>query len=67
MFVIFERKLAVEDPNAAHGLKLSIEDYPFANDGLILWDAIKEWATEYVNHYYPNPSVVSSDDELKAW
>lgn len=67
VFVIFERKLAVEDPNAAHGLKLSIEDYPFANDGLILWDAIKEWATEYVNHYYPNPSVVSSDDELKAW
>uniref|UniRef100_A0A9I9D8L2 Lipoxygenase n=1 Tax=Cucumis melo TaxID=3656 RepID=A0A9I9D8L2_CUCME len=64
---LIHRGLAVEDPHAAHGLKLSIEDYPFANDGLILWDAIKEWATEYVNHYYPNPSVVNSDDELQAW
>lgn len=59
--------MAVEDPNAAHGVKLSIEDYPFANDGLILWDAIKEWATEYVNHYYPDPGVVKSDKELQAW
>ncbi|XP_038900841.1 linoleate 13S-lipoxygenase 2-1, chloroplastic-like [Benincasa hispida] len=64
---LIHRGLAVEDPNAAHGLKLSIEDYPFANDGLILWDAIKDWATEYVNHYYPNASVVNSDDELQAW
>lgn len=61
------RGLAVEDPNAPHGLKLAIEDYPFANDGLILWDAIKEWATEYVNYYYPDPSLVKADEELQAW
>lgn len=64
---LIHRGLAVEDPNAPHGLKLSIEDYPYANDGLILWDAIKEWAMEYVNHYYPDPSVVKSDEELQAW
>ncbi|XP_038901392.1 linoleate 13S-lipoxygenase 2-1, chloroplastic-like [Benincasa hispida] len=64
---LINRGMAVEDPNAPHGLKLAIEDYPFANDGLILWDAIKEWATEYVNFYYPDPSLVKSDEELQAW
>lgn len=59
--------MAVEDPNAPHGLKLTIEDYPFANDGLLIWDALKQWITEYVNHYYPNPSVIESDKELQAW
>lgn len=64
---LIHRGLAVEDPNAPHGLKLAIEDYPFANDGLILWDAIKEWATEYVNYYYPDPNLVKLDEELQAW
>ena len=59
--------MAVEDPTAEHGLRLTIEDYPFANDGLILWDAIKQWVNDYVNHYYPEPSLVQSDRELQAW
>ncbi|KAJ9555750.1 hypothetical protein OSB04_010364 [Centaurea solstitialis] len=59
--------MAVEDPTAPHGLKLTIEDYPFANDGLLIWDAIKEWATTYVNHYYPQASLIESDVELNAW
>ncbi|KAH7515686.1 hypothetical protein FEM48_Zijuj10G0052900 [Ziziphus jujuba var. spinosa] len=46
------RGLAVEDPIAPHGLKLPIEDYPFAHDGLILWDSIKQWVLNYFNHYY---------------
>ncbi|KAK7333912.1 hypothetical protein VNO80_30693 [Phaseolus coccineus] len=64
---LISRGMAVADPNAPHGLKLTIEDYPFANDGLLVWDAIKEWVTEYVNHYYPSPSTVESDQELQAW
>ena len=59
--------MAVEDPTAEHGLRLTIKDYPFANDGLILWDAIKQWVNDYVNHYYPEPSLVQSDRELQAW
>ncbi len=59
--------MAVEDPNAPHGLKLTIEDYPFANDGLLLWDSIKEWVSDYVNHYYPHPGLVELDRELQAW
>ncbi|XP_039158722.1 linoleate 13S-lipoxygenase 2-1, chloroplastic [Eucalyptus grandis] len=64
---LISRGLAVEDPTAPHGLKLAIEDYPFANDGLLLWDAIKEWVTDYVNHYYPDPSHIASDKELQSW
>ncbi|GLT78832.1 hypothetical protein SLA2020_503560 [Shorea laevis] len=61
------RGMAVEDPTAPHGLRLAIKDYPFANDGLLLWDAIKEWVTDYVNHYFPNAELVESDQELQSW
>ncbi|KAL4612097.1 hypothetical protein ACB092_08G174000 [Castanea dentata] len=64
---LISRGMAVEDPKAPHGLKLSIEDYPFANDGLLLWDAIKDWVSDYVNHYYPKASLITSDQELQAW
>ena len=59
--------MAVEDPTAEHGLGLTIEDYPFASDGLILWDAIKQWVSDYVNYYYLEPSLVQSDGELQVW
>ncbi|KAL3645097.1 hypothetical protein CASFOL_010277 [Castilleja foliolosa] len=64
---LISRGMAVEDPSAPHGLKLTIEDYPYATDGLLLWDAIKQWVTDYVNVYYPEASLVQSDDELQAW
>ncbi|XP_010537560.1 PREDICTED: lipoxygenase 2, chloroplastic [Tarenaya hassleriana] len=64
---LIRRGLAVEDETAEHGLRLAIQDYPFANDGLILWDAIKEWVTEYVNHYYPDAATIQSDEELQGW
>uniref|UniRef100_A0A5B6ZC57 Lipoxygenase n=1 Tax=Davidia involucrata TaxID=16924 RepID=A0A5B6ZC57_DAVIN len=64
---LISRGMAVEDPTAPHGVKLTIEDYPFANDGLLLWDAIKQWVTDYVSHYYPSASAVESDKELQAW
>ncbi|KAI6669508.1 hypothetical protein NL676_004393 [Syzygium grande] len=64
---LISRGLAVEDPTAPHGLKLAIEDYPFANDGLLLWATIKEWVADYVSHYYPDPSCIVSDQELQSW
>ncbi|XP_061361393.1 linoleate 13S-lipoxygenase 2-1, chloroplastic-like [Gastrolobium bilobum] len=64
---LINRGMAVEDPNSPHGLKLTIEDYPYATDGLMLWDALKGWITEYVNHYYSGSSLVESDQEIQAW
>ncbi|CAA6661597.1 unnamed protein product [Spirodela intermedia] len=54
---LIKRGMAVEDPTASSGLKLTIEDYPFAADGLLIWTAIKQWVEDYVGHYYPDPSV----------
>ncbi|KAE8716970.1 Lipoxygenase isoform 2 [Hibiscus syriacus] len=37
---LISREMADEDPNASHGLRLPINDYPFANDGFLIWDAL---------------------------
>ena len=65
--LLFGRGMAVEDPFQPHGLKLTIQDYPFANDGLLIWDALKSWVTDYITHYYPHPSLIQSDHELQSW
>lgn len=59
--------MAVEDPTAEHGLRLTVDDYPFANDGLLIWSAIKQWVEDYVSHYYPDPSHITDDYELQRW
>ncbi|CAN1753287.1 Linoleate 13S-lipoxygenase 2-1, chloroplastic, partial [Linum perenne] len=59
--------MAVEDPSAPHSLKLTIDDYPYANDGLVLWEALKQWVTDYVNRYYPDQTLLASDTELQSW
>ncbi|KAG5628603.1 hypothetical protein H5410_000320, partial [Solanum commersonii] len=38
---------------------------PFANDGLVLWDILKQWVTNYVNHYYPQTNLIESDENSK--
>ncbi|MBA0682470.1 hypothetical protein Goari_024187 [Gossypium aridum] len=64
---LIHRGMAVEDPSAPGGLKLLIEDYPYAADGLLIWSAIKEWVESYVEHFYTEPDSVTSDVELQAW
>ncbi|XP_031262038.1 linoleate 13S-lipoxygenase 3-1, chloroplastic-like [Pistacia vera] len=64
---LIRRGMAVPDPTQPHGLKLLIEDYPYASDGLLIWSAIEEWVRTYVNHYYPNSSLICNDKELQSW
>jgi lipoxygenase len=59
--------MAVEDPSMPCGVRLVIEDYPYAADGLLIWSAIQEWVETYVNHFYSEPNSVTSDLELQAW
>uniref|UniRef100_A0A5B7B1M6 Lipoxygenase n=1 Tax=Davidia involucrata TaxID=16924 RepID=A0A5B7B1M6_DAVIN len=49
---LIKRGMAVEDSNSPHGLRLLIEDYPYAVDGLEIWLAIKAWVEDYCNFYY---------------
>ncbi|KAK9120026.1 hypothetical protein Scep_018119 [Stephania cephalantha] len=64
---LLRRGMAVEDPSMPCGVKLVIEDYPYAADGLLIWSAIKDWVESYVDHFYYEPNCVSSDVELQAW
>lgn len=59
--------MAVEDPSQPCGIKLVIEDYPYAADGLLVWSSIKDWVEAYVLHFYSEPNSVASDLELQAW
>ncbi|KAL6972631.1 linoleate 13S-lipoxygenase [Sarracenia purpurea var. burkii] len=64
---LIRRGMAVPDPTQPHGLKLLIEDYPYAADGLLIWSAIEDWVRTYVNRYYPDSTRVCNDRELQAW
>ncbi|XP_051142254.1 linoleate 13S-lipoxygenase 3-1, chloroplastic-like [Andrographis paniculata] len=64
---LITRGIAVPDSTQPHGLKLSIEDYPYAQDGLLIWSAIENLVTKYVNYYYPEANLIQNDTELQAW
>ncbi|KAF5786360.1 putative linoleate 9S-lipoxygenase [Helianthus annuus] len=64
---LLKRGVAVEDPSQPHGLKLLIEDYPFAIDGLEIWSAIKTWVDDYCKIYYESDEMVQNDSELQSW
>ncbi|KAK2353195.1 seed linoleate 9S-lipoxygenase [Trifolium repens] len=64
---LIKRGLAVEDPSSPHGVRLVIEDYPYAVDGLEIWDAIKAWVEDYVSLYYPTDDAVQKDTEIQTW
>lgn len=59
--------MAVEDAKQPHGLRLLLDDYPYAADGLLIWSAIEKWVRTYVEAYYPTPDIVQSDYELQSW
>lgn len=64
---LLKRGVAVEDPTSPNKIRLLIEDYPYAVDGLEIWSAIEKWVEEYCSIYYPDNSTVQSDKELQAW
>ncbi|KAK1683493.1 hypothetical protein QYE76_044341 [Lolium multiflorum] len=64
---LIRRGMAVEDASQPHGLRLLIEDYPYATDGLLLWSAISRWCEAYVAAYYQSDEAVRADYELQSW
>ncbi|MCI62863.1 putative linoleate 9S-lipoxygenase 5-like, partial [Trifolium medium] len=59
--------MAVEDSTSPCGLRLLIEDYPYAVDGLEIWFAIKTWVQDYCSFYYKDDDTVKNDVELQSW
>ncbi|KAM7473765.1 hypothetical protein LguiB_021008 [Lonicera macranthoides] len=64
---LIKRGMAVEDSNSPHGLRLLIQDYPFAVDGLEIWSAIKTWVGDYCSFYYKTDEMVQKDYEVQSW
>ncbi|KAG0504364.1 hypothetical protein KC19_11G077300 [Ceratodon purpureus] len=64
---LIKRGMAVPDPSAPHGLKLVIDDYPYANDGLELWAAIRKWVKDHIDIFYADDAAVLADAELQKW
>ncbi|MBA0701098.1 hypothetical protein Goari_027059 [Gossypium aridum] len=64
---LIKRGMAVQDSSCPFGLKLLIEDYPYAVDGLEIWSAIETWVTEYCSFYYPSDEVLKEDTEIQSW
>lgn len=43
----------------------ALPDYPYRDDGLLIWNAIKSWVSDYLEYYY-DKSIVG-DEDLAAW
>ena len=49
------------------GVDSALADYPYRDDALLVWDAIHEWARQYIDLYYAHDADVVADTELAAW
>lgn len=41
--------------------------YPYRDDGLLIWDAIHTWVTDYLKTYYADDGAVQNDQGLQRW
>jgi arachidonate 15-lipoxygenase len=44
-----------------------IPHYPYRDDGMLIWNALHTFVTNYLNHFYPTLQHISDDTELQAW
>ncbi|WP_428630826.1 lipoxygenase family protein [Sphingopyxis sp.] len=49
------------------GVDSTLEDYPYRDDALLVWNTIHEWARQYVDLYYMGDADIMGDTELTAW
>ncbi|MBE9038958.1 lipoxygenase family protein [aff. Roholtiella sp. LEGE 12411] len=44
-----------------------ISEFPYRDDALLLWEAIANYTTRYLQRYYPSDQAVQQDPYLRAW
>ncbi|XP_022960151.1 linoleate 9S-lipoxygenase 1-like isoform X3 [Cucurbita moschata] len=66
---LLKRNMAIRDPDPGNlsGVQLIFPDYPYAEDGLEIWTAIKTWVKSFCSIFYRDDDSVHSDEELQAW
>ena len=45
----------------------ALPHYPYRDDGLSIWNAIRTYVAEYLNLYYKTAGDITDDYELQAW
>lgn len=45
----------------------ALVDYPYRDDALLVWQAVRDWVHQYVAIYYTDDTAVTGDTELAAW
>lgn len=45
----------------------ALTDFPYRDDGLLVWGAIRAWVDQYIAIYYASDPDVTGDTELAAW
>ncbi len=45
----------------------TLADFPYRDDGLLVWEAIHGWVRGYIGLYYASDADVLADTELAAW
>lgn len=43
------------------------EDYPYASDGILIWNAIHKWVDGYLSLFYKSDADLKNDTELTGW
>ncbi|KAK8501769.1 hypothetical protein V6N12_072906 [Hibiscus sabdariffa] len=56
-----------QQPTFDAGVKLVLEDYPYAKDGLEIWVAIETWVKDYCKLFYEGDYHVKEDTEIQQW
>lgn len=41
--------------------------YPYRDDALLVWNAVKAWVKDYLALYYANDAAVQKDKQLQSW
>lgn len=54
------KQRGVDDPNL-------LPVYPYRDDGLLIWNAIHQWVSDYLKLYYPTDKDIQQDTALQAW
>jgi arachidonate 15-lipoxygenase len=50
----------VDDPNL-------LPVYPYRDDALLIWDAIRQWVSDYLKLYYTTDEDIQKDTYIQAW
>lgn len=45
----------------------TLPHYPYRDDGMLVWNAIKNFVSNYLNLYYKTPQDLTGDYELQGW